>query len=245
MAKGYNWIPILCCHLVSLLSTTNPKSFSIQKERGTTEVSALKWLLHDMWLSEQYNTPFIFHEGEGRSHTKKEIHLRKAEAARSAKKNAKNLAIQSSHHVPFTFDWQKTLPTPYLTCSKVYYLRQLWTYNFGVHNLASGTGTMFMWSENEASRGSQEILSCLYRFISGLSPDIKHIDAFSENAGGQNKNKHIVKFWSFVVSNTPVETIDHKFLVSGHSFMEVWPGFRHNRKGQKEISKCFCSKWLV
>lgn len=197
-----------------------------------------------MWLSEQYNTPFIFHEGEGRSHTKKEIHLQKAEAARSAKKNAKNLAIQSSQRVAFTFYLQKTLPTPYLTCSKVYYLRQLWTYNFGVHNLASGTGTMFMWSENEASRGSQEILSCLYRFISGLSPHIKHIDAFSDNAGGQNKNKHIVKFWSFVVSNTPVETIDHKFLVSGHSFMECDQDFTIIEKAKK-ISKCFCSKWLV
>ncbi|KAF2879291.1 hypothetical protein ILUMI_26883 [Ignelater luminosus] len=89
----------------------------------------------------------------------KEIHLKKAEAARGAKRTAKELAVASSNRVAFSFDLQKTLPTPQLTCSKVYYLRQLWTYNFEIHNLATGTASMFLWSENDASRGSQEIMS--------------------------------------------------------------------------------------
>lgn len=35
------------------------------------------------------------------------------------------------------FDLQKTLPTPLVSTNKDYYLRQLWTYNFGVHETMS------------------------------------------------------------------------------------------------------------
>lgn len=61
------------------------------------------------------------------------------------------------------FDLQKTLPTPLLTTNKVYYLRQLWTYNFCIHDLISGQSFMYIWSETTASHGSQEIGSCLLK----------------------------------------------------------------------------------
>jgi hypothetical protein len=46
-----------------------------------------------------------------------------------------------------------------------------------------------------------------------------HLTAFSDNAGGQNKGRFIVKFWLFIVRNINIPTVDHNFLISGHSFM--------------------------
>jgi hypothetical protein len=78
---------------------------------------------------------------------------------------------------------------------------------------------MYIWHEGEASRGFQEIGSCLLRFVQEIPPSVKHIEAFSDNAGGQNKNKQILKLWSYIVTYTQIRTVDHKFLISGHSFM--------------------------
>lgn len=169
----------------------------------------------------------------------KELHLRKAEAAREAKKKSAEAAKTDPSRVAFAFDLQKTLPTPMLTCSKVYYSRQLWTYNLGVHNLSSKSATMFMWPEHLGSRGSQEIMSCLLKYIKSLPPTVKHLDAYSDNAGGQNKNKNIVKFWCFIVSNTEIQTVDHKFLVSGHSFLECDQDFALIEKFKRNSSFVF------
>lgn len=51
--------------------------------------------------------------------------LKKAEAAREAKKKSAEAAKTDPSRLAFAFDLQKTLPTPMLTCSKVYYSRQL------------------------------------------------------------------------------------------------------------------------
>jgi hypothetical protein len=69
----------------------------------------------------------------------KKDYLQQAEAARMAKNKAKERAKELPDTTKtICFDLQKTLPTPVLTCSKVYYLRQLWTYNFCIYDLASG-----------------------------------------------------------------------------------------------------------
>jgi hypothetical protein len=119
-----------------------------------------------------------------------EDHLQQAEAAQTAKNKAKGWAKELPDTTKaICFDFQKTLPTPVLTYSKVYYLRQLWTYSFCIHDLASGQANMYIWHEGEASHGSQEIGSCLLRYVQELPQSVKHNEAFSDNAGGQNKNK--------------------------------------------------------
>lgn len=63
-------------------------------------------------------------------------HLIEAESARSAKNQAREKSKEDPAIVAICFDLQKTLPTPMLTCNRVYYSRQLWTYNIAVHDLA-------------------------------------------------------------------------------------------------------------
>ena len=64
-----------------------------------------------------------------------------------------------------TFDFQQNLPMPHLCHNDMFYLRQLWKYNFGVHDCINEQGYMFLSSETTAKRGSSEVASCLHKFF--------------------------------------------------------------------------------
>lgn len=150
--------------------------------------------------------------------TAKELHLRRAEKAKTEMDKAKQEVKNDESHKALCFDLQKMLPTPVLTCTKAYYSRQLWTYNFCVHDIGTGDAYMFLWHEGQASRGCEEIGSCLLQYINTLPRTVTHLTLFSDNCGGQNKSHFTVKFWLYVVNKTHIKTVDHKFLLPGHSY---------------------------
>lgn len=103
-------------------------------------------------------------EVKTRSKVELTIHQKKVESVKQSKVDDINYGKENPDQVRvICFDLQKTLPTPLLTTNKVYYLRQLWTYNFCVYDLISGKSHMYIWNETTASRGSQEIGSCLLK----------------------------------------------------------------------------------
>lgn len=119
------------------------------------------------------------------------------------------------------FDLQKALPTPKIPTNKVYYLRQLWCYNFGIHDCGSGKGHMYAWDETQASRGSQEVISCLLQYLhTDYLKETEHLIAYSDACGGQNRNFKMALFWIHITqrADISVERVDHKFMESGHSF---------------------------
>jgi len=61
-----------------------------------------------------------------------------------------------------TIDFQKNLETPDLFHSNVYYLRQLPTYSFGIHDCVATQGYLCLWDE---TMGSSEVASCLHKFF--------------------------------------------------------------------------------
>ena len=69
-----------------------------------------------------------------------------------------------------TFDFQQNLPTP---------KRQLWTYNFGIHDCVAGQGYIFMWDETKAKRGSGEVASCLYQFLTDFNTGARYVSVIS------------------------------------------------------------------
>ena len=95
-----------------------------------------------------------------------ELHQRKAISARTGLQSDTELAKNNPEDVTvITFDLMKTLPTPLLSTGICYYKRQLWTYCFGIHNMGNGDVYMFVWDESVASRGPQEIGSCILYFL--------------------------------------------------------------------------------
>jgi hypothetical protein len=72
--------------------------------------------------------------------------------------------------------------------------------------------------------------------------NVKRLIALSDNAGGQNKNKHILNTCSYNVDNTHIEAQDHKFLISGPSFMECDQNFGVIEDAKKRNKYVFVPK---
>ena len=121
-------------------------------------------------------------------------------------------------HTLLTFDLMQNLPVPTLTHGSMFYSRQLWVYNFGVHNTTTGTASMYMWNEAIASRGSDEICSCLKYHLGALSSQTTKLTLYSDNCFGQNKNFQMLCFWNQQVLEH-FQQVDHKFLVRGHTYL--------------------------
>lgn len=78
---------------------------------------------------------------------------------------------------------------------------------------------MYVWGENEASRGSQEIGSCmLVHLREHVDDSIRKIFIYSDCCGGQNRNIKMSSILKHFLMNSNVDSIRHKFFVSGHSY---------------------------
>lgn len=152
--------------------------------------------------------------------TEHELHLRKADSARDGMTADAELAKADKNITIIAFDLMKTLPTPLLSTGVAYYKRQLWTYCLGIHNLATDEVHMYLWDESIASRGPDEIGSCLLHYVEHYVRSKKLI-MYSDQCGGQNRNIKLALICNYIVSSPgfTVNQIDHKFLVSGHTFL--------------------------
>lgn len=166
--------------------------------------------------------------------TEKELHLRKAEAARSGRQTDATNGKSDNDLTVIAFDLMKTLPTPRLTTGVAYYKRQLWTYLLGIHNLATDDVVMFLWDESTASRGSQEVGSCILYYVKHFVNTTKLI-MYSDQCGGQNRNIKMSVLCQYIVSHPDytVTEIDHKFMVSGHSYLQCDQDFGLVEKQKK------------
>lgn len=74
-----------------------------------------------------------------------EVH--KIQAESSYQQLKEDSACGKSHRDTemFTFDLEKSLPTPVLSTGLVYYKCQLWIYNQGIHDCNTEKACMHMW----------------------------------------------------------------------------------------------------
>mgnify|MGYP007005565973 CR=1 FL=1 len=149
----------------------------------------------------------------------KKLHLAKALQARESLKTDKDAASNSCYVA--TFDLQKALPYPKLTTSIAYYKRNMYVYNFGIHSFNKNNGYMHLWDETEGGRGSQEVASLLAKHIRQEAKNHTHVILYSDSCTGQNRNIKVASTLMNLVLDPKlsIKVIDHKFLVSGHSFL--------------------------
>lgn len=120
-----------------------------------------------------------------------------------------------------TYDLEKTLPLPRIPTNIVFYKRQLWVYNAGIHVGSNDQGHCNIWVEGEAGRGAQEVGSCLIKFIKNhLRDGVEELVLWSDCCGGQNRNIKIILMLKTILNSHPnLKTITFKYLESGHSFL--------------------------
>jgi hypothetical protein len=152
--------------------------------------------------------------------TEHEVHLRKAELARASLNSEQAKGSADGTYDAISFDLEKVISLPKLTTNEVYYCRQLSTFNLGIHSLTSAKGHMYVWDESTASRGADEVGSCLLHYCQQKAAEGVHkVAAYSDSCGGQNRNHKIALMWLHIVQTTPITQVDHKFMVSGHSYL--------------------------
>lgn len=124
-----------------------------------------------------------------------------------------------------SFDLQKTKSTPHLNTNEVYYKRQLSVHTCGIHDCGKNVGYFLSWHEGIASRGSQEIASCIStwfeKYVAADCEDKipESIAAYADSCGGQNRNIIIAVMWLYLVQKYKLKTVDQHYMVSGHSFL--------------------------
>jgi len=93
-----------------------------------------------------------------------------------------------------------------------------------------------VWHEGIASRGANEIISSFVKVVTSRITTKKKIEMWCDNCAGQNKNKMLVFAMFYLVKSGWFESIECRFLVSGHSFMPCDQDFAMIEKRKKRFS---------
>ncbi|KAH9641860.1 hypothetical protein HF086_011610 [Spodoptera exigua] len=148
-------------------------------------------------------------------------HIQNKNVARSLKAEDKHHSTNSPANIgAATFDFQKILNSPHGEVNSFYYMRKLSIYNFTVFDMGLKKAICYMWDETTARRGSNEVDSCLFDYIKRKSQEgVKDIRLWSDNCGGQNRNRIVFAMYLYVATVFGVR-ICHRFLEKGHTQQE-------------------------
>lgn len=87
--------------------------------------------------------------------------------------------------------------------------------------------------------------SCIRKHILKNAKEANHIVAYSDACGGQNRNFKQCMFWLKLLADTEIKIIDHKFMVSGHSFLPNDRDFGQIEQYAKKIIKYVPEDWYT
>ncbi|XP_039281706.1 uncharacterized protein LOC111064507 isoform X2 [Nilaparvata lugens] len=148
-------------------------------------------------------------------------HHREAELARKEMNSDFSKAKEQENVESLSYDLEKTFPLPRIPTNIVYYKRQINFYNSGIYSGKDNKGFFYVWMENIASRGAQEVGSCLRKnILNHVGPNVSELNLWSDSCGGQNRNIKIVLLLQTLFQEMPfLEKIRFKYLIPGHSFM--------------------------
>lgn len=148
-------------------------------------------------------------------------HLMKAEEWQKKMRADLALSKVNPEIETITFDQQKTQSFPHVPSNIAYYKRQLNLYNQGLHLGSSGKGIFNLWLEHEGGKGTQEVGSCLRQYINEhIKAPVKKLILWCDSCGGQNRSiKLMLALIHTLQNHSSLETIEVKFLMSGHSFL--------------------------
>ena len=161
------------------------------------------------------------HDAQEQLRLEWDVHKIRAENAYQCIREDTAVFKSTSDTEMLTFDLEQALATPLLTTNVVFYKRQLWTYNLGIHDCKTEKGCMHVWHEGIASRGSHEIGYCLLHHLRKMQSQATKLILYSDSCGGQNRNINLVCLWMDIVSSPEyfIMQINQKFMVSGHSYL--------------------------
>ena len=122
-----------------------------------------------------------------------QLHKRKAKASYDKLKDSSAKAQEQLEVDTIAIDFQQNIPFPHLPVGEIFYMRQIWLYNFCVWSAKNRTSTMYMWPDTVAKRGANEVVSRLHHYFRNkLLPSVKKIHLYSDGCRGLNHNQTTV-----------------------------------------------------
>ncbi|XP_049693296.2 uncharacterized protein LOC126053898 [Helicoverpa armigera] len=124
-----------------------------------------------------------------------------------------------STNIVCTYDLQAVLPCPLGNSSAFFYKSRLNCYNFTISNAKDRETKCYFWHEGLGHRGSIEIGSCVYSYLLEVANKYPgyNVIFYSDNCCGQQKNRFIFAMYHFAVTKLNINSIEHKFLIRGHT----------------------------
>lgn len=151
-------------------------------------------------------------------------HKQREKEAMKMKENDKKRSAEEKgiNFRSISFDLQAILSVPHAGDNQIFYKHKLNVYNFTIYDASNRDGYCYVWDETHGSKGSIEIGSCILKYLFSLPETVSHVASFSDTCGGQNRNKFVAAAMLFAVYNiNHLQTIDLKFMESGHSYLEA------------------------
>ena len=185
------------------------------------------------------------YEGDPQKMAALQEHLRQKDRAQDEKRRDKAVAAHDESCLLATFDMQSVLQLPVSEVGVLYYKRKLVLHNFTVYdNTAPHKAHCYLWTETDGKRGANEIGSCLLRYLQSLNECVKHVTFFSDSCSGQNRNQFVCALLLYAVTVLPIDVIDHKFLVPGHTMMECDSMHSSIEYARKHLSLYTVNDWV-
>ncbi|XP_022818610.1 uncharacterized protein LOC111351076 isoform X1 [Spodoptera litura] len=147
-------------------------------------------------------------------------HCRQKLLSRMEKKTDIELSRnRDSNEIVAIYDLQAVMPVPVGESSSFYYKSKLNCFNLTVTDIKEDQTYCYFWHEAMGSRGATEIGSCILKYLRQLAVNHpgSNITFYTDNCGGQQKNRFIFSLYLYAVKTLAVNKITHKFLIRGHT----------------------------
>ena len=118
-------------------------------------------------------------------------------------------------------DYMQNIPYPYIPITEMFYARQLWLYNFGIHRFSDGESFMYPYTELVGKKGPSEVISFLHHFIDNIDLNVRKLYTFSDACRAQNRNNTIVKYLSYLTDHGRFDYIRHVYMACDRDFAEI------------------------
>lgn len=141
--------------------------------------------------------------------------------------------LRQAYTAHYSFDFAQNLWLPQLadTPGQFYFLSLRSVILFGIVD-DGGDGAPqqvnMLYDQTTAGKGSSEVVSMLYRFlVKDRNPGYAspHVSLHADNCVGQNKNSTVVHFLLWCVATGLLESVEMRFLVTGHTKFSPDGGF--------------------
>ncbi|KAE8740401.1 hypothetical protein FOCC_FOCC014080 [Frankliniella occidentalis] len=152
---------------------------------------------------------------------KYDMHIANKKKGEALKKEDSLRAKTEADLCVASFDFQKILYCPKGENAAYFYRSKFKCFDFTIFDHRTKEGRCYVWDQTIASKGANEVASCLLSFIEEKAKEgIKQIVFYSDNCWSQNKNSKVLSMFNLACVKYGI-TITHRFLEKGHTHMEV------------------------